>query len=70
MIRFFGVLTILLFSTYSFSQEELEPIGSIARGKVVKHLKSATNNLDSTFVYTYDTNSLPILDEFSTCKSR
>jgi len=68
MIRFLGVLTLLLFGSYSFSQEVLEPIGAIARGKVVKHLKSATNNLDSTFVYTYDTISLPVLDEFSTSK--
>lgn len=67
MIRFLGVFSLLVLSSYSFSQEVLEPIGAIARGKVVKHVKS-TSNLDSTFVYTYDTIVLPVLDEFSTSK--
>lgn len=50
----------------SFGQEVLSPIGAIKRGegKPALHLK-ATTTVDSTFIYSFDTLTLPVLDEFS-----
>lgn len=54
----------------SFGQEVLSPIGAMKREVSAKrslNLKSITN-IDSTFVYSFDTLSLPLLDEFSHSK--
>lgn len=51
-----------------FSQEVLSPIGAVNRGeKKTSQLKS-TPTVDSTFIYSFDTLSLPFLDEFSRSK--
>lgn len=54
----------------SFGQEVLSPIGAMKREGSPKrslNLKSTTN-IDSTFVYSFDTLNLPLLDEFSHSK--
>lgn len=54
----------------SFGQEVLSPIGAMRRAVSPKrslNLKSVTN-IDSTFIYSFDTLSLPLLDEFSHSK--
>lgn len=62
------LLSCLLFSVVSIAQVSLEPIGFEPRGKKPVLKEKTTSNLDSTFVYTYDTLQLPIEDEFSTSK--
>ncbi len=62
------LLSCLLFSVVSIAQVSLEPIGFEPRGTKPAVKEKSTTNLDSTFVYTYDTLQLPILDEFSTSK--
>lgn len=54
-----------IFSAVAYSQEVLSPIGGVNRGEARKFQTKSTHNLDSTFFYTYDTLSLPFLDEFS-----
>lgn len=54
----------------SFGQEVLSPIGAMKRGDAKPKplsLKSTTT-IDSTFIYSFDTLSLPMLDEFSHSK--
>lgn len=61
---------VFVFGFVSFGQEVLSPIGAMKRKVSPKrslNLKS-TANIDSTFVYSFDTLSLPILDEFSHSK--
>lgn len=61
---------VFVFGLFSFGQEVLSPIGAMKREVSPKrslNLKSTTN-IDSTFVYSFDTLSLPILDEFSHSK--
>ncbi|WP_300665183.1 T9SS type A sorting domain-containing protein [Fluviicola sp.] len=54
----------------SFGQEVLSPIGAMKRGDAKPKSLSlkSTTTIDSTFVYSFDTLSLPILDEFSHSK--
>jgi hypothetical protein len=68
MIKILGALLLLVSTTAVFGQESLVPIGFEPRGTGKKNTLKSTETLDSTFVYTYDTLSLPILDEFSTSK--
>ncbi|TSJ45618.1 T9SS type A sorting domain-containing protein [Fluviicola chungangensis] len=68
----FSLVTVFVFiiGFVSFGQEVLSPIGAMKREVSAKrslHLKS-TANIDSTFVYSFDTLSLPLLDEFSHSK--
>ena len=68
----FSLVTVFvfIFGFVSFGQEVLSPIGAMKReGSKNRslHLKSTTN-IDSTFVYSFDTLSLPLLDEFSHSK--
>lgn len=70
----FSLLSVFVFliGSISFGQEVLSPIGVMKRGVSAKrshalNLKSTTN-IDSTFVYSFDTLSLPLLDEFSHSK--
>lgn len=56
---------VLAFGILSFGQEVLSPIGAIKRGEGKPNRLKATTSIDSTFVYSFDTLSLPILDEFS-----
>jgi hypothetical protein len=59
---------VFVFGLVSFGQEVLSPIGAMKReGSKSLKLKSLAN-IDSTFVYSFDTLSLPILDEFSHSK--
>lgn len=61
---------VLISGFVSFGQEVLSPIGAMKREVSPKrslNLKS-TANIDSTFVYSFDTLSLPLLDEFSHSK--
>lgn len=68
----FSLVTVFVFvfGFVSFGQEVLSPIGAMKReGSKNRslYLKSTTN-IDSTFVYSFDTLSLPLLDEFSHSK--
>lgn len=68
----FSLVTVFAFviGFVSFGQEVLSPIGAMKREVSPKrslNLKS-TANIDSTFVYSFDTLSLPLLDEFSHSK--
>ncbi|MNU58514.1 hypothetical protein D3C71_476540 [compost metagenome] len=68
----FTLIPVLLFVVAfgSFGQEVLSPIGAMKRGDAKPKplsLKSTTT-IDSTFIYSFDTLSLPILDEFSHSK--
>ncbi|MGV3610271.1 MAG: T9SS type A sorting domain-containing protein [Fluviicola sp.] len=61
---------VLVFGFVSFGQEVLAPIGMMKREvspRRSSNLKSTTN-IDSTFIYSFDTLSLPLLDEFSHSK--
>ncbi|MDR0802401.1 T9SS type A sorting domain-containing protein [Fluviicola sp.] len=63
----FSLVPVLVFilGFVSFGQEVLSPIGAIRRGEAKPlHLK-ATASVDSTFIYSFDTLTLPFLDEFS-----
>lgn len=59
---------VLIIGFVSFGQEVLNPIGAMKRegapAKKQANLK-ATVTVDSTFIYSFDTLSLPLLDEFS-----
>lgn len=56
---------LVLFSVqFVFAQEIVSPIGAIKRG-APKTITKATPTIDSTFIYTFDTLTLPFLDEFS-----
>lgn len=68
MKNYIGALVVALTTFCSFAQERLEPIGFEPRGAGKPKALKSTGTLDSTFIYTYDTLSLPILDEFSTSK--
>lgn len=59
--------TVLLgfLSLFVSSQEVLSPIGAVERGEARKFKTKSINTLDSTFIYSFDTLSLPFLDEFS-----
>ncbi len=68
----FSLVSVFVFviGFVSFGQEVLSPIGAMKREGSKKrslNLKSTTN-IDSTFVYSFDTLSLPLLDEFSHSK--
>jgi hypothetical protein len=70
----FSLVSVFVFviGFISFGQEVLSPIGAMKRSISPKrshalNLKSTTN-IDSTFVYSFDTLSLPLLDEFSHSK--
>lgn len=68
----FSLISVFVFiiGFVSFGQEVLSPIGAMKREVSPKrslNLKS-TVNIDSTFVYSFDTLSLPLLDEFSHSK--
>ncbi len=61
---------VLVVGFVSFGQEVLAPIGAMKREVSPRrsmNLKSITN-IDSTFIYSFDTLSLPLLDEFSHSK--
>jgi len=62
---------VLIIGFTSFGQEVLNPIGAMKREgaspKKKVSLKSITT-VDSTFIYSFDTLSLPLLDEFSHSK--
>lgn len=63
-------LTFLFFflSLQVFAQEVLSPIGAINRGKKKMGQLKTTPSVDSTYIYSFDTLSLPFLDEFSRSK--
>ncbi len=61
------LLALVCVACSAFGQEALFPIGAEWRSEKKTHLKS-TVALDSSFVYTYDTLTLPLLDEFSHSK--
>jgi hypothetical protein len=68
----FSLVSVFVFviGFISFGQEVISPIGAMKREGSPKrslNLKS-TINIDSTFVYSFDTLSLPLLDEFSHSK--
>lgn len=66
----FNLVSVFVFiiGFVSFGQEVLSPIGAMKReGSKSVRLKSTTN-IDSTFIYSFDTLSLPLLDEFSHSK--
>ncbi|WP_343634468.1 T9SS type A sorting domain-containing protein [Fluviicola sp.] len=68
----FSLVSVFVFviGVVSFGQEVLSPIGAMKREVSPKrslNLKSITN-IDSTFIYSFDTLSLPLLDEFSHSK--
>ena len=67
-MKLLGIVVVLFSTITLFAQESIEPIGFEVRGHGKQVLKAASATLDSTFVYTYDTLSLPILDEFSKSK--
>jgi hypothetical protein len=63
-MKFLIVSCFLCFSFFSFTQHEiLNPIASFPSKKEVK--TRSTCSIDSTFIYSSDTLSLPFLDEFS-----
>lgn len=68
----FSLVSVFVFviGLVSFGQEVLSPIGAMKREGSKKrslNLKSTTS-IDSTFIYSFDTLSLPFLDEFSHSK--
>lgn len=68
-MKFSSVLVfVFIFCFSSFGQEVLSPIGAMKRGDVKPSRLKSTGSIDSTFVYSFDTLSLPLLDEFSHSK--
>lgn len=68
-MKFSSVLVfVFIFGFVSFGQEVLSPIGAMKRGEVKPSRLKSTGSIDSTFVYSFDTLSLPLLDEFSHSK--
>lgn len=67
MKQFCTVLVACLFVFgFSYGQEVLGPIGAMKRGEgKPKSLVKTTSTVDSLVVYSFDTLSLPITDEFS-----
>ena len=68
----FSLVSVFVFFVgfVSFGQEVLSPIGAMKReGSPRRSLNlKSTTNIDSTFIYSFDTLSLPLLDEFSHSK--
>lgn len=67
----FSLISVFVFfiGLVSFGQEVLSPIGAMKRGSSKSSFKlKSTTSIDSTFVYSFDTLSLPLLDEFSHSK--
>ncbi len=63
-------LTIVLFlstTLLSFAQETIEPIRAANRKSFSNVLKSTTS-IDSSFIYSFDTLTLPLFDDFSSSK--
>ncbi|MFA9211741.1 MAG: hypothetical protein ACEQR5_07930, partial [Moraxellaceae bacterium] len=54
-------------SFLSLAQESIEPIRSTHR-KPYKQVAKSTTTIDSSFIYSFDTLSLPIFDDFSSAK--
>lgn len=54
-------------SFLSLAQESIEPIRSTHR-KQYKQVVKSTTTIDSSFIYSFDTLSLPIFDDFSSAK--
>ncbi|MNK05542.1 hypothetical protein D3C87_234250 [compost metagenome] len=68
-MKFSSILVfVFIFGFVSFGQEVLSPIGAMKRGDIKSWGLKSTGNIDSTFVYSFDTLSLPLLDEFSRSK--
>jgi hypothetical protein len=66
MIRFFGIIFFLLFSTTILGQDEiLSPLETNLSGAVKKYVKRS-KTIDSLIVYSTDTLKIPIFDDFST----
>lgn len=63
---YIALIAIILTGFCVNGQEYLEPIGAIKRGEgKLEQLLKTTTTVDSLVVYSFDTLSLPILDEFS-----
>lgn len=66
-MKFLTVVLILSCALVSFAQETIEPIRSAQRKPFSAVLKSTTT-IDSSFVYSFDTLTLPLFDDFSSSK--
>ncbi len=70
-MRLFNWVLLLLIATSTFAQEEVGPLmgnPQLMKKNLNKQTKVNAGTFDSTFIYTLDTISLPVFDEFSTNK--